>query len=142
MPGDAIVVHVVQDGQALLLGLVNVVFSVVGLWALLVTGLGPGVVAPSLRNAVGGLDLLAGCGPEPSVHVLGLQIGTVLAASEIADATGGPDVGHIVLLDDTEDQVVLLLGLQGDQIHAVFAAQVTAIEPVDLLVGQGGHVGG
>lgn len=141
MPCDAIVVHIVQYGQTLFLGLVDVVFGVIGLWALLVTGLRPGVVSPSLWNAVGGLDLLASCGPEPTVNVLGLQIGTVLAASEIANATSGPDVGHIVLLDDTEDQVVLLLGLQCDQIHAVFAAQITAVQPVDLPVGQSGHVG-
>lgn len=141
MPCDAIVVDIVQHGQALLLGLVDVIFSIVGLWTLLVAGLRPGIVAPALWNAVGGLDLLASCGPEPSIDVLGLQIWAVFATSEIANAASGPDIWDIVLLNDTEDQVVLLLGLQGDQIHAVFAAQVTAIQPVDLPVGKRRHVG-
>lgn len=141
MPCDAIVVDIVQHGETLLLGLVDVVLSIVGLWALLVTGLRPGIVAPALWNAVGGLNLLAGCRPEPAINMLGLQIGTILAASEIANASSGPDVGHIILLNDTEDQVVLLLGLQCDQIHAVLAAQITAIQPVDLPVGKRRHMG-
>lgn len=140
MPGNAVVVDVVQHGQARLGRLVDVKLGVVGLRNLLVTRLAPRVVAPALWNAVGRLDLFARRRPEPTKHVLGLQIGTSFATLEIAQATGGPDVGHIVGLDESENEVVFLLGLERDQVGAVLAAQVTGVEPVDLAAGQRGHV--
>lgn len=59
---------------------------------------------------------------------------------EIAQATRGPDVWNVVLLDQLEDEVVLFLGLDGDGVHAVLAANVTSLEPVDTLRGQLGDV--
>ena len=44
------------------------------------------------------------------------------------------------LLDQPEDHVVLLLGLNGYEVHAVLPAEVPGVEPVNLLVRVGGHV--
>lgn len=140
VPSDTIVVHVVQHRQARFGRLVDVEFGIVWLRDLLVAGLAPWVVSPAVRDLVGSWDLLAVVGPEPSVDVLGFQIGTVFTALEVAETTGRPDVGDIVLLDQTEDQVVLFLRLQRHQVHAVLAADVAAIQPVYSLIGKGGHV--
>ena len=140
VPGDTVIVHVVQDAQARLAGLVDVVLGVVGLGLLLVSSLAPGVVGPARGHLVGLGDLVAGRRPEPSEEVLGLQIGASLAALEVAQAARRPDVGDVVGLDEAEDQVVLLLGLDRHEVHAVFTADVAAVQPVELLVGQGGNV--
>lgn len=50
MPCDAVIVHVIEDAQARLVGLVNVELRVVGLTLLLVARLRPRVVAPAVRN--------------------------------------------------------------------------------------------
>lgn len=159
MPCDAVIVDVVEDRQARLGRLVDVEFGVVWLRDLLVSGLRPRVVSPSDWVAVGWLDLLAVCGPEPSVEVLWEQVFAAFATCfgekschlskreekarltvEIAQATRGPDVWDVVLLDQLEDKVVLFLGLDGDGVHAVLAADVTGLEPVNTLRGQLGDV--
>lgn len=142
VPGDTIIVHVVQDAQAGLAGLVDVVLGVIGLGLLLVSSLAPGVVGPTRGHLVGLGDLVAGRRPEPSEEVLGLQIGASLAPFEVAETARGPDVGNVVGLDQAEDQVVLLLGFDGYEVHAVFTTDVAAVQPVKLLVGQGGNVTG
>lgn len=142
VPGDAVVVDVVQDGQAGLARLVDLVLGVVGLRQLLVSGLAPGVVGPAGGHLVGPGDLVAGRRPEPSQQVLGLQVGASLAALEVAETARRPDVGDVVGLDQAEDQVVLLLGLDRGQVHAVFTADVASVQPVELLVGQRGNVAG
>lgn len=45
------------------------------------------------------------------------------------------------LLYEPEDHVVLLLGLEGHEVHAVLPADVPGVEPVDLLVCMVRHVG-
>lgn len=50
MPGDAVVVHIVQHAQAGLVGAVDVEFGVVRLSGLLVARGRPGVVAPAGRH--------------------------------------------------------------------------------------------
>lgn len=136
MPCDAVVVDVVEHGQARLAGLVDVVLGVVWLRELLVSGLAPRVVAPAGRDAVGLGDLLAARRPEPAEQVLRLQVAASLAALEVAQASRRPDVRHVVRLDQTEDQVVLLLRLQRHQVHAVFTADVASVQPVELAAGQ------
>jgi len=86
VPLEAVVVEVVEDGEA---GLVVALgrLPVVGLRLVESAGRRP-VTGVAL---VGGADLGAGSGPEPSVHVGGLQIGTV-AAVEVALAARSPDV--------------------------------------------------
>jgi hypothetical protein len=46
----------------------------------------------------------------------------------------------LTLLDKLEDQIVLLLCLHRDEVHAVLAADVAAVQPVNLPVGQRGDV--
>lgn len=96
MPVDAVVVNVVEDRQARLVGLVDVEFGIVGLGSLLVASLRPGVVAEGRGHAVGGGDLCAACRPEPSEGAQGDQVLTVLATLEVAQTTGRPDVRHVV----------------------------------------------
>lgn len=136
MPCDAIVVHVIQNGQARFAGLVDVEFGIIGLWDFFVSCLRPRVVAPTLWNAVGRLDLLAGRWPKPTEQILWLQIGTSFASLEVAQTTGRPDVWHIVGLNQTEDQIVFLLGLECDQVHAVFTAQIAGVQPVYFAASQ------
>lgn len=47
---------------------------------------------------------------------------------------------RLTLLDNPEDQIILLLGLHGDQIHAVLPAYVPRVQPVHLASLQRGHV--
>lgn len=101
VPGDAIVVNVVEDGQAGFGGLVDVEFSVVGLRDFLVSCLGPGVEAPLGRNFVGGRHLGAVRRPEPAKDRLGHEVGSVLAALEVAEATRCPDVWHVVCKEES-----------------------------------------
>lgn len=96
VPSDAVVVDVVEDREAGLGGAVDVEFGVIGLACLLVSGLRPGIEAPSSGNIVRRGELLAVGGPEPAVDRLGLEVATVLAALEVAQAARRPDVGHVV----------------------------------------------
>lgn len=59
---------------------------------------------------------------------------------KITQASWGPDVWHVVLLDELEDKVVLFLGFDGDGVHAEFTAKITSFQPIDTLGGQGGDV--
>lgn len=85
MPSNAIVVDVVENGQARFSCSVDVKLSVVGLRLLLVAGLGEGIVVPAWWHLVSGSDLLAGGGPEPSQDVFGFQIGSVFTALEVTE---------------------------------------------------------
>ena len=96
VPGDAVVVDVVEDREAGLVRAVDVELGVIGLTGLLVAGLRPWVEVETLRGLVGRGHLLAVRGPEPAVDGLGLQVATVLTALEVAEAAGRPDVGHVV----------------------------------------------
>lgn len=40
----------------------------------------------------------------------------------------------LTLLDQTEDHIVFFLRLDGHQIHAIFSADVPAIQPIHLLI--------
>lgn len=51
--GDTVTVDIVQNRQARLGSLIDVVLSIVGLWLLLVTSLAPRIVAPAGWNFVG-----------------------------------------------------------------------------------------
>lgn len=42
----------------------------------------------------------------------------------------------LTLLYESEDHVVFLLGFDGDEVHAVFPADVPAVQPVDLPAAQ------
>ena len=141
MPADTIVVHIVQDRQTRLGRLVDIELGVIRLRDLLVARFAPRIVSPSVRDLVGGVNLLTVVRPEPTVDVLWLQIRAALAALEVAQTSRGPDVWHVVLLDQSEDQVVLLLRFQRHQIHAVLAADVATIQPVHSLVSKCRNMG-
>lgn len=96
VPADPVLVDVVQDGQAGLVGAVYVELRVVRLPDLLVSRLGPRVEGPALGDLVSRRHLLPVGGPEPPVERLGLEVASVFAALEVADAAGRPDVGDIV----------------------------------------------
>ena len=84
-------IEVVEDGHAglllpALLGLLPVVW--------LGPARPPGVAPVSELRPVGWAHLHLVGGPEPPVDVLGEEVGTV-AAVEVAQTPGGPEVGHI-----------------------------------------------
>lgn len=96
MPGDAIIIHVVQDGHAGLGGAVDVVLCIVRLPDLLVAGLRPWIEGPAYRCLVGGWHFLAIRRPEPAIEGLGLKITSIFAALEVAETSGCPDIWNIV----------------------------------------------
>lgn len=96
VPRDTVAVHVVQHAQARLHRAVDVELSVVRLRLLLVSALAPRVVRPVGRRLVGAGDLAPSGRPEPSVHVLRLQVRSVLAALEVAQPSASPNVGRVV----------------------------------------------
>ena len=116
VPLDAVVVDVVEEPHAGLHAAVDVELRVIGLGHVpalelrLVSGEGPGLVAPARRGGVGRGHLDAGAGPEPPVDRRRLQVVTV-AALEVAKAAGGPDVGKVVGLQEVSDEFLLRGGL-------------------------------
>lgn len=96
MPGDAVVVNIVQDGHAGLVGAVDVILGVVRLPDFLVAGLWPWIEAPTVRHLVGGCHLFAIRRPEPAEQGLGLEITSIFAALEVAETSRRPDVRNVV----------------------------------------------
>lgn len=84
VPGDAVIVDVVQDRHAGLVGAVDVILGIVRLSCLLVAGLRPWIEAPSVRHLVGGCHLLAIGRPEPAVKSFGLEVTSIFTAFEVA----------------------------------------------------------
>lgn len=87
MPVNAIVVEVVEDGQAVLVGAALLEFAVVGLRNADAAILRPIVLA----TIGGGCQLLQLSGPEPSVDRDRLQVGAI-ASLEVTESAAGPDV--------------------------------------------------
>jgi len=96
VPGDAVVVNIVQDGHAGFVGAVDVILGIVWLLELLMARLRPRIEAPTVRHLVGGCHLLAIRRPEPAVQGLGLEVASVFAALEVAETSGRPDVRNVV----------------------------------------------
>lgn len=96
VPGDAVVVNVVQDGHAGLVGAVDVILGIVRLSDLLVAGLRPRIETPTIRHLVGGCHLLAIRRPEPPVQGFGLEVTSIFAALEVAETSGRPDVRNVI----------------------------------------------
>uniref|UniRef100_A0A2M4CBW5 Putative secreted protein n=1 Tax=Anopheles marajoara TaxID=58244 RepID=A0A2M4CBW5_9DIPT len=69
----------------------------------------PWVVTPSIWDLVSSVNLLAVIRPEPTVNIFRLQIRASLATLKITQTTGGPDIRHIVLLYQPENEIILLL---------------------------------
>jgi len=136
VPLDAVVVEVVEDGDAGLVGAVLAELPVVGLGRLAAAS-GRPVAVPPLRR-VGGSDATHGARPEPAVYNMRLKIRSV-AAVKVALASAGPDVAHAALLHVLVHKLRLLRGLQGHQVLTVLPADVPGVQPVSL-VGLGGLV--
>lgn len=51
---------------------------------------------------------------------------------EVAEPARGPDAVHVVLAHDVLHHGVLLLGLDGHQVHTHGAADVSSIQPAGL----------
>lgn len=96
VPGNTVIVNVIQDRETGFAGTVYVEFRVIWLSLFLVSGGGPGIVAPSVGHLIGWGHLFAIRGPEPAVQVLGFQIGTVFASFKVAQAARGPNIRHII----------------------------------------------
>ena len=141
VPLHPVAVDVVEQAHASLHGPVDVKLSVVGLADVpslklgLVTSVGPRLVAPAWWSRVSGSHLHPGSRPEPSVHCWWLQILPV-ATLEVAQPAGAPDVGKVVLGEEILDQLVLRGCLEGDEVHAVLPADVTAVQPVNFVVSE------
>ena len=139
VPLDPVIVDVVQHSHAGLHGPVNVELRVVRLGDVvgdelgLVSGEGPGLVAPAWRGGVGGSHLDAGARPEPAIDGGRLEVLSV-AALEVAESAAAPDVGKIVVSDELLNHLVLAGGLERHQVHAVLPADVPSVQPVNLVV--------
>lgn len=96
VPGDAVAVNVVQDGHAGLTGAIDIELGVIRLSGLLVAGRRPRVIPPTIRRLVGRRYLLAIRRPEPAIQSLGFEVTSVLAALEVTETTGRPDVRNVV----------------------------------------------
>lgn len=126
VPLEAVVVEVVQDRQTRLVVALSRL-AIVRLRLSVSSGVAPVTVVALTGRA----DLGATSGPEPSVLVRGLQVGTV-AARKVALPAGGPDVTDVSAGDALLDELVLLRRLEGHGVHAVPAADVPRVQPVDL----------
>lgn len=126
VPLDAIVVEVIQNGEAALIVALRRL-TIIGLWLIVAAGLRP-IASVALR---GGSDLATRSRPEPAVLIWRLQIRPV-AAGEVALATRCPYVAHIAACDALLHEIILLRRLQRHGVHAVATANVTRIQPVHL----------
>lgn len=107
VPVDSVVVELIEDREAILGSAALNGLTIVRLWPADAAALGPVVLA----TFVGRRELLQLGGPKPAVDVKGLQIRPI-AAFEVAEATGRPDVLYLVLNDTVLDEFVLGGGFQ------------------------------
>jgi len=150
VPGDAVVVFIVEGGQASFVvellqsldGDTDIVLCLDGSLsdALLVVRLGrPGLsgCAPEgvgIRSVRSRNPGVTGSGPEPTVHVDRLQMGAVAAlVLEVTFPTAGPHARDVVFLHDILEHLELAGRLEGDQVHAPVPTEVPAVEPVPVL---------
>lgn len=126
VPLDAIVIEVIQNGEATLVIALRRL-AIIGLGLIVATGLRP-IASVALR---GGSNFATRSRPEPTVLVWWLQIGPV-AASKVALATRGPNVAHIAAGNALLHEIILLWRLQRHGVHAVATANVACIQPVHL----------
>ena len=57
----------------------------------------------------------------------------LVAPLEVAQPPRGPDLPEIPLGHQLLDHLVLLWGLDGDEVHAALAAKITGVKPRDLV---------
>ena len=118
VPRDAVIVEVIEDGNASLVGPGFPELSVVGLGLLVSSG--PGPVASPAEGGVGGGNSSGGPGPEPPVDNGGLEVGPV-AAVEVTLAPRSPNVLDVAGLDLLVDETSFVLGFETHQILTMFS---------------------
>jgi len=151
VPADAVVVFVVEDGQARLVvellqpldGDADVVLGVDGpvLDALEVVRLPLALLsscAPeglSRGGAVGRGDAgVAGAGPEPPVDDDGGEVrGVAALVLEVALPAAGVHRGDVISLHNLSEHLELSLGVKGHEVHASVPAEVTPVKPIPVL---------
>ena len=101
MPFDSVFVNVIEQSHAGFHAAVDVELGIVRLGNVvlvelrLVTGVGPGLVAPTGWGGVGGRHLNTGSGPEPTVDMSRLQV-LAVTPLEVAQAAARPNVWQIL----------------------------------------------
>jgi len=150
MPLDAVVVLVVQHGQAGLVvellqtldGDAYVVLRldrtlldaliVVRLRLALLSALAP--VGDGIVDVGAGDSLVAGARPEPALHVDWLKVSSVTAfVLEVALSSAGPYTANVIFSHDLLEHVELAGPVEGDEVHAPVPAEVSPVEPVPVL---------
>ena len=87
VPNNSVLVDVVEHSQASFGRLVDFELGVVRLRFLKVAGGAPRLSGPAGRFFVGGGQFDARAGPEPAVDDERLEVGTIVAALEVAQST-------------------------------------------------------
>jgi len=98
------------------------------------------LIIPPLGSLVSSSHLGATTTPEPTVNVDRLKVWTFLASFKVTQPSTRPDILQISCLEQIKHNVVLLLRLDTDGVHAVLSAGVTGFEPVYLCVSIPGRV--
>ena len=96
-----------------------------------------------VRNKVGGWHHLQGAGPEPTVDVDGLKVGSLTTFNLlVTQTTGCVDILDTGSPHESDNKVFFCLALQTDHVHAHLSAVVAASEPVPPGVPQDGFITG
>jgi len=151
MPGHAVVVLVVQDGETGLVvellqaldGDADVVLGINGslLDSLIVirlrlsflSSLAPERLAWS-RSVSGSNPVVVSPGPEPSIDIDGREVGGITTlVLEIAFSATCVDGGHVISLHDFGKHLELSGSVERHEIHTTISAEVASIEPVPVL---------
>lgn len=107
VPVHSVVVELIENRKTIFRSTSLNGLTIVRLWLANAAAFGPII----LVTFVGRCELLQLGGPEPAIDMKGLQIGPITAL-EIAKATRGPDVLHLVLNDAALDKLILGGGFQ------------------------------
>jgi len=136
VPFHPVVIQVVKECQAGFSCVVDAKLCIVRLVFFQMTRVAPWLVVPTVIDLVGWGDLLVRPSPEPSLYTDRLQVGPV-AAVEVAKPARCPGIREVARIEPVLNVVVFLLGLQRNQVHTIFPAEVAAIQPVifDFLIG-------
>ena len=100
MPGNSIIIDIIEHSQASFCRPVDLLFCIIWLWNIspsklgLVASVGPGLERPERRGRVGRSNPNTGPGPEPSSYIDWLEILTVTSV-EVAKTTRGPCIWDV-----------------------------------------------
>lgn len=150
VPGDVVVVLVVEDSQACLIvkllkafdrdanvelggdGTLGNTLVVVGLGFARFSTLAPEAFRVRL---IGRQDpLVVGSCPEPAIDVDGLKVGSIATlALEVTLAARSVDGADVILSHDSGKKLVFPGSVEADEIHATISAKVSSVKPIPIL---------